>query len=216
MRPESKPRLDGLPLFTDPEWNRLEALGQRHLAVWQASLDAEKLAPQKKKMKEAFGKKTPGQRGVWDNKPAPSRPKQSAEQGRCFRLWTPGQLKAKLAAELDGHQLSRDWEGLKKEQVAYAWVLGELIVGREVYKHQIDPKHWDVLSKIHKNGAVLLRCNQDTIVSAYSDPDIEPDEDREEPHPWPSYPGCPAGRHPKAGKYLGAKAADAVIRAWGP
>jgi hypothetical protein len=215
-RPRREPRLDGLPFFKSPEWNRLEALGQRHLDVWQASLDAEKLAPQKKKIKEAFGKKTPDQSGVWVNAQVPSNPKQSAEQGRCYRLWTEGQLRAKLAAELDGHQLSRDWEGLKQEQVAYAWVLGELIAGREVYRHQISPEHWDVLSTVHKNGAVLLRRNQDTIVSAYSDPDMEPDEDREEPHPWPAYPGCPAGRHPKAGKYLGAKAADAVIRAWGP
>ena len=67
---------------------------------------------------------------------------------------------------------------------------------------------------LDKNGAVLLACNDDTIISAYSDPDIEPDEDKEEPHPWPSYPGCPADRHPKAGKYLGAKGSDAVVRAW--
>jgi hypothetical protein len=214
MRPASKPRLDGLPLYQSPEWRRLEALGQRHLEIWRASLDAEKLAPQKQKLKEAFGKKTRDQDGVWVNAQVPSRPKQSAEQGRCYRLWTEGQLKAKLAAELDSHELSRDWDGLKEEQVAYAWVMGELLAGREVYRHKLDPKHWAVLSKVHENGAVLLACNDNTIISAYSDPDIEPDEDREEPHPWPSYPGCPADRHPKAGKYLGAKGADAVVRAW--
>ena len=214
ISPRREPRLDGLPYFKSPEWNRLEALGQRHLKVWRASLDAEKLAPQKQKMKEAFGKKTPDQDSVWVNAQVPSRPKQSAEQGKCYRLWTEGQLKAKLAAELDSHELSRDWDGLKEEQVAYAWVMGELLAGREVYRHKLDPKHWAVLSKVHKNGAVLLACNDDTIISAYSDPDIEPDEDREEPHPWPSYPGCPADRHPKAGRYLGAKGADAVIRAW--
>ena len=212
--PTSRPRYPELGSYLSPRWERLKAAGQRHLNVWAQALEHEALASKREAMKKAFGKKTPDQDGLWVNAQVPSRPKQSAEQGKCYRLWTEGQLKAKLAAELDSHELSRDWDGLKEEQVAYAWVMGELLAGREVYRHKLDPKHWAVLSKVHENGAVLLACNDDTIISAYSDPDIEPDEDREEPHPWPSYPGCPADRHPKAGKYLGAKGADAVIRAW--
>jgi hypothetical protein len=192
----------------------VEALAQRHLAVWQAIVDDEKLAPQRQALKQAFKKEPPGQGSVWVNAQVPSRPKQSAEQGKCYRLWTEGQLKAKLAAELDSHPLSQDWSGLKEAQVAYAWVVSELLAGREVYRHQLDPRHWEVLFKVHSNGAVLLACNDDTIVSAYSDPDTEPDEDREDADPWPGYPGCPAYRHPKAGKYLGAKGVEAVIKAW--
>jgi len=59
-RSDSPPRLDGLPYFKSAEWNRLEALGQRHLAVWQAMLQSEQLAPQRQKMAAAFGKKRPG------------------------------------------------------------------------------------------------------------------------------------------------------------
>jgi len=131
----------------------------------------------------------------------------------CVALSAPADLKAKWAAELDGHALSRDWDqrGGERARTGYGWVMQQLIVGIEVRREQIEDQIWECLSRKSPNGAVLLSDGEDGRVIAWSDP--RPDQATEDRDPWPSYPGCPEARNPKAGPYVGRKLGEHAVKA---
>lgn len=224
-----EPRFPEFGAYQGPEWNRLEALGQRHLAVWQQLDEHEALAGQAGKMKRAFGqstkeKKSAGQRRVYPSTEELQGPRHSADLQICTPLWRPEHLKAKLTAELDGHELSKDWDGHLEAQVAYHWAMNQLIEGGDVFVHQLR-EHWAFLTKVCENGAQLMRAGEHGCVTALSDPDTESarvvlgsgkrqGDDEDEDEELREYPGCPAGVNPLAGRYIGKKALDCVLKAW--
>ena len=134
----------------------------------------------------------------------------------CVPLDTPADLKAKWVAERDDHALSRDWDhrGGEQSRNAYGWVMQQLIAGVEVHREQIEDQIWECLSRKSPNGAILLSQGEDGQVIAWSDPETDPlVEDLEDRDPWPSYPGCPEGRNPKAGPYVGRELGEQAVKA---
>lgn len=109
----------------------------------------------------------------------------------CMPLTVPADLKAKWAAELDDHELSRDWDqrGGRRGQAAYGWVMQQLIAGTGVQREKIEDQIWECLSRKSANGAILLSEGDDGQVIAWSDP--EPDPAEEPRDPWPGYPQLP-------------------------
>lgn len=191
--------------------------------------DAE-LQEYKTRMVEAFGRTEGTQDGSAGQDPVyglkegdlHSR-KQPADLLECEKLWSPcvpltapADLKAKWAAERDDHELSRDWDhrGGEQSRTAYGWVMQQLIAGIEVHREQIEDQIWKCLSRESPNGAILLSEGEDGQVIAWSDPETDPpDEDWEDRDPWPSYPGCPEGRNPKAGPYIGRELGEQAVKA---
>jgi len=93
----------------------------------------------------------------------------------------------------------------------------QLIAGIQVQRSQIEDQVWACLAARSPNGAILLSEGEDGQVIAWSDPEPDPlredDEDRQDRDPWPAYPGCPEGRNPKAGRYIGRELGERAVKA---
>jgi hypothetical protein len=136
--------------------------------------------------------------------------------GICDQLYLPADIKEKLAAEMDEHPMSRDWDerGGPRGQQCYGWVMKRLVSGEEVWRSEIDDQLRAHLSKVSPNEAILLEEDEFGSVHVFSDPEPLERDDEDRPS-WPAYPGCPEAVNPKAGERMSAdQGKRAALKAW--
>ena len=214
-----------VPLRESEVWNTiLKIKGWRrhghHGAGLAVSEEDQELAEAKARLLAAFSPEgiSAGRASVRSNEENPFiySSEQSPELGFCHLLTAAEELRAKRKAELDEHELSKDWLGRRKERDCYEWAITEAIIGKEVRRDQIEDQVWAILTEVAPNGAFLCREDEHGVVQFYSDPDgnMLAELLGGEPEPHPEYPGCPEEINPKAGRYLGQLGEIAVMKAW--